>query len=227
MPKTKSKRRSASSFFAPSGSGKCKNASVSSGGASVSGGGASAIVPSSVPIVQGVGGDEIDVVGGDDSSIYIGHGGAITKVEVGDVIGANPDCGGVIEDNVFVGGEGSVSGGGGEDMLGGGAGLSVDVGANQGAEGGEEPKGEKEKGNGSIDGGDGNSVVGSNVSVDGASGGAGEGGGANIGGGEDVGAVGGGVNISPIPLIPRRRLREILEHAQGECIMFSVFIMCV
>ena len=37
----------------------------------------------------------------------------------------------------------------------------------------------------------------------------------------------GGVNVSPIPLIPRRRLREILEHAQGECIMCSVFIVCV
>ena len=41
----------------------------------------------------------------------------------------------------------------------------------------------------------------------------------------DVGANGGGssggVNIGPIPQIPRSRLREILEHAQGECIMYK------
>ena len=47
----------------------------------------------------------------------------------------------------------------------------------------------------------------------------------NVGGGgasatEDVGANnGGGINVGPIPQIPRSRLREILEHAQGECIM--------
>ena len=52
--------------------------------------------------------------------------------------------------------------------------------------------------------------------------------------GPDVDSVGGagvsareGLNVSPIPLIPRRRLREILEHAQGECIISSVFIVCI
>ena len=222
MPKPKSKRRSASSFFTPSASGVGKSVGAISGGAETS-------VASSAPVVEGVGGDNIDVVGGDDvGNIYIGHGGAVTKIEVCDGNGANPDCGGA-EDSVFVGGEGSVISGGGEGMLGGGAGPSIDVvvGANLGAEGGEgEVKGEKEKGNIPSGGGDDSSVIGSNVSIDGASGGAEEVGGANIGGGEDVGAVNGGVNISPIPLIPRRRLREILAHAEGECIML-VYLLCV
>ena len=34
-------------------------------------------------------------------------------------------------------------------------------------------------------------------------------------GGEDTS----GISVNPIPLIPRWRLREILAHAEGECIM--------
>ena len=61
-------------------------------------------------------------------------------------------------------------------------------------------------------------------------------GGANVSTREESsggGAIGGGASarvgnsVGHIPLIPRRRLREILAHAQGECIMLlSVFIVC-
>ena len=162
----------------------------------------------------------------------------MSKVEKGGEVGAGQlECGGATEDGVILTGEADVIGGGGGDMISGGAGPSVPVdvelGANLGAEGGGEIKGEKEKGSDPSVGGDGGSSVGSggDIAMEGASGSAGEGGGANFGGAtEDAsGAVGGsgGISISPIPLIPRRRLREILEHAQGECIMCSVFIMCI
>ena len=121
VPKSKSKRRSASSFFAPSASGISKSVGASSGGAKSS-------VPANVPVVESVGGGDIDVVGGDgEGNVYIGHGSAVTKIEVCNDIGANPECGGAVEDSVFVGGEGSVVGGGGENMLSGGAGPSINV----------------------------------------------------------------------------------------------------
>ena len=195
-----------------------------------SSGGAKSTVPATVPVVEGVGGGSVDVGGGDGAgNIYIGHGGAITKVEANSDIDPYPVFDGAMEDGITVGGEENVIGGGGKDILSGGAELSinVDVGANLGEGGGEVPKGEKEKGTVPSVGGDDSSVVGSNISVDGASGGAEESGGANNGGGgEDVGNVSGGINISPIPLIPRRRLREILEHAQGECIIL-VYLLYV
>ena len=77
-------------------------------------------------------------------------------------------------------------------------------------------------------GGDGDeqNVIGGVDSEQDVVGGVGAGAGPNsVGGGNVSGS--GGVNVSPIPLIPRRRLREILEHAQGECIICSFVIVCI
>ena len=84
----------------------------------------------------------------------------------------------------------------------------------------------------SVDGGDGlggdNGVTGGIEGVGGASVGGGDG----FGGDESIGGEGIGDNgspVEPIPLIPRWRLREILAHAEGECILLlcSVIIVCV
>ena len=58
------------------------------------------------------------------------------------------------------------------------------------------------------------------------------GGGDGFGGDENVGGDGNGDSgspVEPIPLIPRWRLREILAHAEGECIlnMVEVLLLCV
>ena len=54
---------------------------------------------------------------------------------------------------------------------------------------------------------------------DGVGGGDGVGGEDGAGGGNAVNDNEDGSGIDPIPLIPRWRLREILAHAEGECIM--------
>lgn len=68
---------------------------------------------------------------------------------------------------------------------------------------------------------------GANESIGGSGGASGGGAMEDVSGGVGSSGGSGGVNVSPIPLIPRRRLREILEHPQGECIMCGVFIMYI
>ena len=184
---------------------------------------------SSIPVMESVGGESVgvigesvDVVGGDDmGNLYIGIGDNVTKIEVSEDIGATTSFGG-IEDSVFV--EEDIVGGGGTGVLCGGAGPLNEslVGANLGAEGGEEEvKGEKDKGN--VEGGGGDGSSGSTESVSGgAEGVLGD----NNGGGEDVSGANSGINVRPVPLITRRRLREILAHAEGECIML-VCVLCI
>ena len=67
------------------------------------------------------------------------------------------------------------------------------------------------------EGGEGGAGEGAEVPVN-VSGGEGAISGVNVESGASV-SPSGGVGVSPIPLIPRRRLRDILDHAQGECIM--------
>ena len=108
-------------------------------------------------------------------------------------------------DNVFVEGEDV----GGDDFgaVCEGAGTS-DV--NLDAVGGEvEVKNEKERESVEGEGGDGGSVGGDAEDAigDGSGGGDGDSGATNVS------------NLRPVPLITRRRLREILAHAEGECIV--------
>ena len=143
------------------------------------------------------------------------------------------------------GAEVPVNVGGGEgaevpDNVGGGEGgeMMENIGGDGGAIITEEQIGEKEKetdaiGRGSNDGGnnvgesnlggaeigyggaedmDGAGVVGGEGDVEGGDGG---GDGNMVDGNEDNS----GINVEPIPLIPRWRLREILAHAEGECMM--------
>ena len=144
-----------------------------------------------------------------------------------------------------------VSGEGGEGAIGGGADTS-DVISGGGEMGKDEPVGEKEKG-GSPSGEVGANNVGVIGGVEDIPRGAAEGNSGeeyNVGGGDSAGgdgeyngggdsSVGGGfgggeddngapniTNFRPVPLITRRRLREILAHAEGECIML-VCILCV
>ena len=81
-PKQKSKRRSASSFFVPEVSS-AKSVGGCSGGAkpkTVT----KPVLTSSVSV--NVGGNEVDVIGGDsEGNLYIGCGGAVAKVESGEV----------------------------------------------------------------------------------------------------------------------------------------------
>ena len=189
-------------------------------------------------------GGEVDVVGADnEGTLYIGSGGNVSIVnnggESGAVGGAAPvESGGVINSSDIVvedaTGGGANSGGDGNSINA----VEVATGNGRGAEGGADIstgviKGEKEKGGalhmgGETGCGDGVGGGGAGAIVDeGANNGGGVGGG-GASGMEDVGATnGGGINVGPIPQIPRSRLREILEHAQGECIMYSVSIMYI
>ena len=93
MPKPKSKRRSASSYFTPSASVVGNSVGGVCGGAEAA---------SSAPVMESVSGEDINVVGGDDmGNIYIGHGDKVTKVEVCEDTGAGTDPIS-IEDSVFV-----------------------------------------------------------------------------------------------------------------------------
>ena len=170
----------------------------------------------------GVSSVDIDAVGGDDyGNLYVASGGSVHTVEDG-------TNGVVLEGGVDVGAANTPVVG--EDVNGGGNNIihSENLAPT-------DNKGEKEKGNRCVGG---ENVGGANANVSGSVGGdeSGEdvivegGGGEDVmggvGGGPDGVSVGGGgasvsggASISPIPLIPRRRLREILEHAQGECIM--------
>ena len=153
-------------------------------------------------------------------------------VEEVNVVGGDGGVEGVIVDEVFESVEMVVSGEGGEGNMSGGAEALDNVSGGGGAMGAEEPKGEKEKG-ASLTGDEGVNAVNIGGDVEGSPGGAEEGDSASVGGGEDdVGgdSAGGGIevdggedtsgiSVNPIPLIPRWRLREILAHAEGECIM--------
>ena len=138
------------------------------------------------------GGGEIDMIGGDDhGNLFIVSGGEVFVVEGGDSEGV-------------VGGAANVSGKGEKEkgtMYGGGVIGSYDN-TNRGAA--------------DISGGDAeHNVIGEVEGEQGVIGGVG-GAGPNVIGDESVSGGGGAsVNVSPIPLIPRRRLREILDHAQG------------
>ena len=163
----------------------------------------------------------MDVVGGDDKgNIYIASGGAVVTVE---------DC----NKSGIVGGA-SLTNSGVDNIIGGGVGVGGDENvihpgnlANIGENKGEKEKSSTSRGGGEAGCGDGVGG-GADVAADISANSSGVVGGGGANSVEDVGAnFSGGINVSPIPLIPRRRLREILEHAQGECIMCSVFIVCI
>ena len=175
---------------------------------------------------EAIGGGQVDNVGGEGCSSTTGQGDVVINPILEDAMD-----GGVGVDDVFGGVELSISGGGGESQIGEGAEVVMNVSGGGGETGAEEAIGEREKG-GSI--GEGDNGVNNGGGADEAIGGAEEGDGVSVGGGED-GAVGGdggsggngmdvggdrsGNNVHPIPLIPRWRLREILAHAEGECIV--------
>ena len=136
---------------------------------------------------------EIDMVGGDDhGNVFIASGGEVFVVEGGDSEGV-------------VGGAANVSGKGEKEkgtVYGGGV-IGSDDNTNRGAA--------------DISGGDDEhnvigEVEGEQDVIGGVGGGAGPG---IVGDGSVSGGGGANVNVSPIPLIPRRWLREILDHAQG------------
>ena len=126
----------------------------------------------------------------------------------------------------------------GEEMLLGGIDTDCSVGGDIGdtnvqIEGGANfISGEESSVGANVHNGEESGGVGANVHSGEESGGVG----ANVNSGEESGGVsvsGGGAhasvgrNVGHIPLIPRRRLREILAHAQGECmVLLSVFIVC-
>ena len=234
--KSKPKRKNAASYFVPKESTKSADVGGACGGGAVVGGG----------VLDGL---DIDVIGGDEQgNLYVGSGESVVVVGADGVSGAmdntHNDCsGGVIgNEDVFEpdtnrgekekcsGGEGgaefmsvaqlaNTSGGDNvEEMLlggidGGGVGdINVELG------GGGIFVSEDDTGVGAnIESGVESSSVGANSGEESGSVGA-SGGGANVSVGRNVGHI---------PLIPRRRLREILAHAQGECMMLlSVFIVC-
>ena len=180
-------------------------------------------------------------VGGEGANALGGDGGAsgILMDEVFENVEMAVSGGGA---EIIIGGAAEVP-----NNVGGGEGGEVmdDIGAARNTLVTEEQIGEKEKETTGIgNGGDGGGVIVGESNL----GGANIGGESNLGGGEEtdgasvVGGIGGedgvggedgagggnevydnedssGMNIDPIPLIPRWRLREILAHAEGECIM--------
>ena len=172
------------------------------------------------------------------------EGDSVIVEEVAKVVGDVSAEGGV-EDDVFESVEVVDIGGGGEGGIGGGDNVPNVIGG-----GGEicteEPIGEKEKGAspkgevsaniecGGVDGATRGAVEGTEGhSEGGGAGGDGEFGDGGVGVGIDLGGGEGGSespNISNyrcVPLITRRRLWEILAHAEGECIMLVYVIMCM
>ena len=138
-------------------------------------------------------------------------GGDVSSALGGDIAGDNHNSVDLV-DNVFVEGEDV----GGDDFGGviEGAGTSdVDVDAIGGEVKVEDVK-ERESVEGG--GGEGGSVGGGAEDAIGGGSGGGDG---------DSGATNVS-NLRPVPLITRRRLREILAHAEGECIVL-VCILCV
>ena len=82
-------------------------------------------VPTNSLVSGGVGGGEVDVVGGDDEgNLYIGRGGAVAKVEGGEIGAGQLVAGGVTEDGIITSEVVDVIGGGGGEIIGGGAGPS-------------------------------------------------------------------------------------------------------
>ena len=208
---------------------------VDSGGASS--GANNVVVTGGCGGAAAVVGGEVDAIGADDGgTLYVASGGVVTVVDKGGE-GAMGECaaigGGAVDSQISVSGGANNVSGGVADVSGGDVKLeplnSIEVitGVGRGADGdahtstnnSNEVKGEKEKGSGSITVG-GETGGAENVSGGGAENVSGWGADANEDGGANVGSSVRS-NVGSIPQIPRSRLREILQHAEGECIMLK------
>ena len=146
------------------------------------------------------GGAENIIVGAAEVPIDVGGGGGGEVIDVVGGVGTEEHIG--EKEKETIGGNG---GDGGGVIVGEGNPGDVNTGGNSNLEGGEETDGASAIGG--VGGGDGVS------GEDGVGGEDGAGGDNEVYDNEDSGG------IDPIPLIPRWRLREILAHAEGECIM--------
>ena len=237
--KTKTKRKNAASYFVPKESTKSAEVGGACGGGATIGGG----------VLDGL---DIDVIGGDEQgNLYVGSGDSVVLVGADGVSGVmdntdNNCSGGVIEnEDVFEPTNSNTNRGEKEKCSGGEGGaefISVAQMANTsggnnveemllgGIDGGGVGDINVELGGGGIFVSEDDTGVGANIESGVESSSVGANSGEESG---SVGASGGGANVSVgrnvghIPLIPRRRLREILAHAQGECMMLlSVLKVC-